>query len=172
MLVKRLASLQQHNNLKSLQQTKEIRNCRERDRNSEDKKSNESKEQNDKRKILEPTSEDHYINDKISTSTRTEKIMGSNVSSGKGLSGRRTQSQSEYDMICGLSVGKLLYLLKCKIWKVLMLLDLPRSSEYIQFILDVFISKINRFSNAVSICRLKHRINIIEMKKLNGLKAT
>lgn len=98
LLVKRLASLQQHNNLKSLQQTKEIRNCRERDRNSEDKKSNESKEQNDKRKILEPTSEDHYINDKISTSTRTEKIMGSNVSSGKGLSGRRTQSQSEYDM--------------------------------------------------------------------------
>ena len=101
MLVKRLASLQQHNNLKSLQQTKhpkEIRNCRrERDRNSEDKKSNELNEQNDKRNILEPTSEDHYINDKISTSTRTEKIMGSNVSSGKGLSGRRTQSQSEYE---------------------------------------------------------------------------
>lgn len=93
MLVKRLASLQQHNNLKSLQQTKEIRNCRrERDRNTEDKKSNE---QNDKRNILESASDDHYINDKISTSTRTEKIMGSNVSSGKGLSGRRTQSQSE-----------------------------------------------------------------------------
>lgn len=109
LLVKRLASLQQHNNLKSLQQTKEIRNCRrERDRISEDKKSNESKEQNDKRNILEPTSDDHYINDKISTSTRTEKIMGSNVSSGKGLSGRRTQSQSEYDMLYGLSFGKLL----------------------------------------------------------------
>lgn len=93
LLVKRLASLQQHNNLKSLQQTKEIRNCRrERDRNTEDKKSNE---QNDKRNILESESDDHYINDKISTSTRTEKIMGSNVSSGKGLSGRRTQSQSE-----------------------------------------------------------------------------
>ncbi|XP_070508148.1 uncharacterized protein [Chironomus tepperi] len=98
LLVKRLASLQQHNNLKSLQQTKEIRNCRrERDRNSEDKKSNESSEQNDKRNILEPASDDHCINDKISTSTRTEKIMGSNVSSGKGLSGRRTQSQNNID---------------------------------------------------------------------------
>jgi hypothetical protein len=115
LLVKRLASLQQHNNLKSLQQTKEIRNCRrERDKNSEDKKSGESKaEQNDKRSILEPTSEDHYINDKISTSTRTEKIMGSNVSSGKGLSGRRTQSQSEYDLFC-----------VTQRWKIALIVDL------------------------------------------------
>ncbi|KAL7017208.1 hypothetical protein ACKWTF_010291 [Chironomus riparius] len=94
LLVKRLASLQQHNNLKSLQHPKEIRNCR---RERDQKKSNELNEQNDKRNILEPTSDDHYINDKISTSTRTEKIMGSNVSSGKGLSGRRTQSQNNID---------------------------------------------------------------------------
>lgn len=110
LLVKRLASLHcssnnlqqninNNNNLKSLQkqQSKEIRNCRiERDKNSDESKSNGLDEQNnDKRDKL--TSDDHYINDKISKSTRTEKIMGSNVSSGKaGLSGRRTQSQSEY----------------------------------------------------------------------------
>lgn len=103
MLVKRLASLhcnnnsnlEHNNNLKSLhkQQTKEIKNCR-RDRNSN--RSSESEELNDnKRNKLVPTSE-QFINDTISESSRTEQIMGSNVSSGKGLSGRRTQSQSKY----------------------------------------------------------------------------
>lgn len=116
MLVKRLASLhcnnnnnQHDNNLKSSVTTPKTSannnnkntNChyRERDKTSDCK----SIEHDKKNKLVDATtaakvfSEDHLINDPISKSTHIEQqIMGSNVSSGKGLSGRRTQSQSKY----------------------------------------------------------------------------
>jgi hypothetical protein len=99
-----------HDNLKSFSSQQKVKitnsNChyqRERERNSDKKSIGEhdrEKKLADVKAAAASGEDQHYINDTItiSKSTRTEQIMGSNVSSSaKGLSGRRTQSQSEYD---------------------------------------------------------------------------
>jgi hypothetical protein len=109
LLVKRLASLHcggdsknNNNNISpnNTQKQSAISNFLERDKNLDNiSKSSayvSSIDEHDKKKLTRAFEKyQHHINDTI---TGTEKIMGSNVTSlsgNKGLSGRRTQSQSK-----------------------------------------------------------------------------
>lgn len=116
LLVKRLASLHynqpelpQDNNLKPLVSTstattkgnsnfQTINNCRsERDSNSNNRSKAADYDEVDFKSTFD-CNHIERINETINKSSRTQKNMGSNVSTagGKGLSGRRTQSSSEF----------------------------------------------------------------------------
>lgn len=118
LLVKRLASLHynhselvpQDNHLKSLASPlndgnfQTISNCRA-ERDGDTNRRSKTVDADYDEVDFQPTSDCNYterINDTINNLSRTQKNMGSNVSTagGKGLSGRRTQSSSEFPFLC------------------------------------------------------------------------